>query len=249
MTIMLKRSAIGIFLSGAVLALCGLFAGTALAGVAATKHNLSTSHAATGQTVYSSDNTEICVFCHTPHDAIKNNAITLWNHTLSTVTNYGVYTSPTFDAGGVGGTIADLGIGTNLANATASNLCLSCHDGTVAINSFNNASNINLTTTMVGTKADGSLLAPVAGGPSTNLGNDLTNDHPVNFTYDAALVAKDATLITPGDATGNGLANGLKLFGQKVQCASCHDPHTSAQPVFLRASMAGSTLCLSCHNK
>ena len=34
-----------------------------------------------------------------------------------------------------------------------------------------------------------------------------------------------------------------------VECASCHDPHTSANPTFLRVSNAGSAVCLSCHVK
>jgi len=233
MTTMLKRASMGIFL----LALSGFFAGAALAGVAATKHNLSTSHSVTGQTIYSSDQTEICIFCHTPHDAIKNNSITLWNHTLSAVATYGVYQSPTMN-----GTPTELG-GVTPSTAAASNLCLSCHDGTVAINSFNNASNLNPTTTMVGTTGG---MLPTG---STNLGNDLTNDHPVNFTYDTSLATADGSLVNPIDASGSGLTNGLKLYSGKVQCASCHDPHTSAQGAFLRTAMAGSQLCLSCHSK
>jgi predicted CXXCH cytochrome family protein len=34
-----------------------------------------------------------------------------------------------------------------------------------------------------------------------------------------------------------------------VECASCHDPHTNANPTFLRVSNAGSAVCLSCHIK
>jgi predicted CXXCH cytochrome family protein len=34
-----------------------------------------------------------------------------------------------------------------------------------------------------------------------------------------------------------------------VECASCHDPHTPNNGVFLRVSNAGSGLCLSCHVK
>lgn len=235
---MCKRAGIIIWVAGFLFG--GVFSGGALAGVAATKHNLSTTHSATGQTIYS-DNTEICVFCHTPHDAIKNNNITLWNHTLSSVASYGVYTSPTFDGAA---SITDLG-GVTAATAATSNLCLSCHDGTVAINSFNNPSNINPTTAMTGT-ATGGVLPSTS---STNLSNDLTNDHPVNFTYDSTLATNDGFLINPVDAKGSGLTNGLKLFSGKVQCASCHDPHTSAQGAFLRTDMTGSKLCLSCHSK
>jgi len=83
---------------------------------------------------------------------------------------------------------------------------------------------------------------------ATNLGTDLTNDHPVNFTYDAALVTADggSGLKAPGTLAG------VKLFSNKVQCASCHDPHTSADPsgkALLRVSQTGSALCFACHSK
>ena len=124
----------------------------AQAGIANTKHNLSV--AGPGD-VKSIDETEICVFCHTPHRAIKNDNIPLWNHNLSTTSNYGVYTSPTFDGKT---TIQDLG-GTDATTAAVSNLCLSCHDGTIAINALNNPSNANPNgiPTMGGTNADGTI--------------------------------------------------------------------------------------------
>lgn len=223
------------FAAAAVLGLSAVvgLSGQALAGISTTKHNLST----TGTGNVKSDNPEICVFCHTPHDAIKNNNITLWNHTLSTVANYGVYTSPTFNGAA---DVAEVG-GVNSTTATATNLCLSCHDGTVALNSMNNPSNAFPVTTMSGANQDAGKLKA---GLSTNLGSDLTNDHPVNFTYNTALATADGSLKDPA----LGLTD-VKLFNGKVQCASCHDPHTSAQPTFLRATMSGSGLCLACHAK
>lgn len=226
------------FAAAAVLGLSAVvgLSGQALAGIALTKHNLST----TGSGNIKSDNPEICVFCHTPHDAIKNNNITLWNHTLSTVASYGVYTSPTFAAGD----IADVAAPT-AATATATNLCLSCHDGTVALNSMNNPSNQVASTTMSGSNQTAGKLT----NPNSMLGSDLTNDHPVNFTYDTARATADGSLVNPVDAAGSGLGGAVKLYSGKVQCASCHDPHTSAQTSFLRASMSGSGLCLACHSK
>ncbi len=203
--------------------------GQAVAGVAATKHNLSNS----GTGDITSDNPEICVFCHTPHNAIKNNNIPLWNHSLSTTANYGVYTSPTFDGSA---DVADVG-GVDSTTATVTNLCLSCHDGTVALNAMNNPSNNHLVTTMAGT---GQTAGKISAGRATNLGSDLTNDHPVNFTY-----VEDGGLTAPGSLTK------VRLFSGKVQCASCHDPHASdpATQPFLRETMAGSALCLLCHVK
>jgi predicted CXXCH cytochrome family protein len=34
-----------------------------------------------------------------------------------------------------------------------------------------------------------------------------------------------------------------------VECASCHDPHTDAQPTFLRIANVNSEVCLACHVK
>ena len=221
--------------SGFLLALLVTFSGGALAaGILGTKHDLSTSG---GGTIKSTTQSEICIFCHTPHDAIKNDNIPLWNHTMSAITTYGVYTSPTLDATDM----TDVGVA-SLASAAVSNLCLSCHDGTVAVNSFNNPSNLTPVTTMAGG------ITNITG--SANLGSAadaLKNDHPVNFTYNPGTGAGlDSTLVATASLTG------VKLYNNKVQCASCHDPHTSVDPTgkaFLRVSMTGSSLCFACHNK
>ncbi|NIR44634.1 MAG: hypothetical protein GWN51_09725, partial [Gemmatimonadetes bacterium] len=74
--------------------------------------------------------TGICVFCHTPHQAAAaNGQDPLWNHTLSATAAYGVYGSTTMDA-----TPTELG-GAVAGTAAISNLCLSCHDGTVSVGS------------------------------------------------------------------------------------------------------------------
>ena len=231
----MKKSSLPTFVGAAVVASAMIaLSGQAVAGISATKHNLSSS--GSSNDIYS-DNPEICVFCHTPHNAIKNANIPLWNHDLSANATYGVYNSPTMD-----GSPTDVG-GVTTANATVTNLCLSCHDGTVALNALNNPSNAHLVTTMQGTGVDGS--DAIAAGRATRLGTDLSDDHPINFTYDAALVTADGGLNDPAALTDVVLYNGT------VQCASCHDPHTSeatTQP-FLRFTMDGSALCLKCHAK
>ena len=220
-------------LSAGLVMLLGLLVTVAHASIVNTKHNLSTS--GTGSVV-STDETEICIFCHTPHQSIKNDNIPIWNHTLSSEASYGVYTSPTFDGSA---SIQDLG-GTDATTAAVSNLCLSCHDGTVAINSLNNPSNaLGSNPTMNGTGSGGVMPAG-----ASNLGNDLTDDHPVNFVFDAALYTADPSLNDPATLTG-----GVRLFNGYVQCASCHDPHESVNPTFLRVDNSGSALCLTCHNK
>lgn len=184
----------------------------AFAQVTGTAHDLSANE----------PTSQVCIFCHTPHNAEP--AVPLWNHELSSAT-YTEYTSPTMDATPVG----PLGGGTGI-----SNLCLSCHDGTVGL---------------------GSLVNNGPGGPPINqnvvltgnadLGTDLSNDHPINIYYDADLVALDDELIDPTMID-------VDLFGpngDELQCASCHDAHDDTIEPFLVKSNNGSELCLTCHVK
>lgn len=230
---MAKKPNIKAGVSCAIFAL--LLSSACQAGILGSKHDLSTSG---GGTIKSTNQTELCIFCHTPHDALKNDSIPLWNHTLSSTGSYGVYASPTMEAVPV-----DVGNGGTLSSATVTNLCLSCHDGTTAVNALNNPSNATPVTTMAGG------VDKITG--TANLGSAvdaLKNDHPVNFTYDAALVTSDGSTGLKDPST---LA-GVKLFGGKVQCATCHNVHGSADPsglAFLRVSMTGSALCFACHSK
>lgn len=167
--------------------------------------------------------TEICVVCHTPHNA--NTTVLnapLWNHSLSAVATYTMYSSATMNstAGQPDG---------------SSKLCLSCHDGTVALENFGGVTNgtHNLT-------------------GSTLMGTDLSNDHPISITYDAALAAADGGLFNP-TTTQSGLGGTISntmLIGGKMQCSSCHDVHNSAGiNGLLLKSNSVSALCLTCHNK
>jgi len=208
----------------AILALAAFAPAAHAQSVVGTPHDLSTNLPTTQR---------VCVFCHTPHqpDAPFFDVDPLWNHTLSAVASYGVYDSTTFDGSA---TIADIGGG-----STVSNLCLSCHDGTIGIGSLYNDPNDGTggeeTPTNVATLMTGNAL----------VGTNLTNDHPVNFTYDTGLATTDGELVDPaGSATVQAL-----LFGGTVQCASCHDPHDNTNTSFLVVSNAASALCLTCHIK
>lgn len=221
--------------------------------IAATRHNLSTSNSfanaidGVSATVKSSNYDEICVFCHTPHAALKNNNITLWNKKLSTAASgaYTLYQSPTMTTG----IVVSPGNSGDQATATVSNLCLSCHDGVVAVNSLNNASN------RYG-NADPTMLNATLSA-TTNLGTDLANDHPVNFPYDDSVAADSGfkAVATVNGGTAARLFLDSTTSKYTVQCASCHDAHGSAdsyggkQVAFLRSTMAGSALCLACHTK
>ncbi|HFC98382.1 MAG TPA: hypothetical protein ENJ40_08015 [Thermosulfurimonas dismutans] len=62
--------------------------------------------------------------------------------------------------------------------------------------------------------------------------HSLGASHPVDVVYN------------PGDGKVRQKPE-LPLFGGKVACASCHEPHTSNRPYLLRKQ--GKELCLSCH--
>lgn len=102
--------------------------------------------------------------------------------------------------------------------------CLYCHSGTIAIDEW-------------------------AGGSTTMnshiLGMNLSDDHPISFTYDATLASNDGGLAIPADDKGSNLAP-LRLFGWKMRCASCHNPHDDTNGDFLRAT--GTQWCSTCHN-
>ncbi len=93
-----------------------------------TKHNL----AANTDTV-AAGTTEVCVFCHTPHGGrtdVAGGGAPLWNRALPSGTGYQNYTSPNFD--NEQGTLTVGPKGVSLA-------CLSCHDGTIALDALINA--------------------------------------------------------------------------------------------------------------
>ena len=169
--------------------------------------------------------TELCKFCHTPHLAQTVAGAPLWNH-QTTVASYTLYSTPTFQ-----------GAATQTQPGPTSKLCLSCHDGTVALDSFANAGVVQAGTHFISTTNR-------VGG-----GNTLANDHPIAFTYNAALVALDPRLATPASANFVDAAGLIPLYSSKMECASCHTSHDNTYTKFLRVANAGSALCLKCHLK
>ncbi len=170
---------------------------------------------------------QTCGICHTPHSSSSTIA-PLWNHTLSSAT-YTIYSSPSLNAS----------VGQPSASSKA---CLSCHDGTVALDSL-------------GGGTSGTTF--VAG--ADNLGTNISNDHPVSFAYSAALATADGELFDPtvktvGALAGKTIHDGL-LFNGNLECGSCHDVHAGKGDAgvsgnhLLIVNNAGSALCLTCHNK
>lgn len=199
-------------------------------GMLASKHNLSVT--GPGE-IRATSETEVCVFCHTPHNS--NPAPPLWNRQLSGQT-YSAYASNTLQA-----TVGQ-------PNG-ASRLCLSCHDGSLALGSVLNVRGQATTIAMQNVAASGALPS----NRSTYLGTDLTNDHPISFAFTSMVSSQDQELVSPASLTGvirlyEGTTPGVR---DSVQCTTCHDPHLIANPFFLKKSFTGrnDNLCLACHNK
>lgn len=198
----------------------------------------------------------VCSACHSAHNTDAAQVAPLWNH-ATTVGPFTPYISPTFNAG------PHQPSGVSLA-------CLSCHDGTVAINQ-------SISGSVSGTNG------PVYIDAGATIGPDLHTTHPISFTYDSALAAADGGLEDPavykiGDPktaltvsvapvppswSGTSLTgktiNEALLIGGKMQCASCHDVHkqegsSPESGILVRISGndstgRGSLLCRTCHIK
>ncbi|MDH3475909.1 MAG: cytochrome c3 family protein [Rhodospirillales bacterium] len=182
----------------------------AVQDVANSSHNLSSSGPGnfTSKTV-----NEVCVFCHTPHNA--NPGVPLWNHKMSGAT-YLQYESST--------QMVRPGQPTG-----KSRLCLSCHDGTVALGALANPP--------AGRKVD---LADTYLTGRAALGTDLSNDHPISFPYDKATKAQGGKLAAPQQIH-------LPLEGGELQCTTCHDPHEKDIVPFLHQTTLNGELCTTCH--
>ncbi|MFQ5897603.1 MAG: cytochrome c3 family protein [Candidatus Methylomirabilia bacterium] len=213
-------------------------------GILDTKHNLA---AGVGQSptgdIKTSGTSEVCVFCHTPHGADASVKAPLWNRAVNT-TGYTMYSSQTFDA-----TAEGVPVGVSLA-------CLSCHDGTIAFDALRNLpgpGGFSASPSKDGVTAWTFTNSPdkkMPAGRVTNLGQDLSNDHPISMGYSSAR-SPSSTSLTNDFATGfyDPPKNSLPLYEGRVECGSCHDPHRADTQTFLRVSNSGSALCLSCHRK
>jgi predicted CXXCH cytochrome family protein len=173
-----------------------------------TKHNLSVSSPGT---IHATTEFDVCIFCHAPHRAYGDGP--LWNHQMSSAV-YKPYFSSTLKAA--------VGQPTG-----SSRLCLSCHDGTVALGSVH--------------ARDTDIAMNASYLPEHT---DLSGDHPISFVYDQALATADGNLRAP-----NALPPDVHLdSSSQMQCTSCHDPHNNQFKNFLVMDNTGSALCLACHN-
>lgn len=165
-------------------------ASVAMAQITTTRHNLGTTAGNPGANKVTAGTAEICVFCHTPHAAdVSTVGVPLWNKRLNTGgAAFTTYSSSTMNAVG-----ANDGLTGSLSIGSVSLACLSCHDGTQAMDNILNAPGSGgFDTTGGGTTG---LSYTWAGNVSVDgimqnaattlamLGRDLSNDHPIGIQY------------------------------------------------------------------
>lgn len=199
-------------------------------GVAGTSHDLSLD----GPNTVTAART-VCVMCHAPHSGTIHGtqSIPMWGHTTTSQT-FQMYNSTTLT-------------GTTSAQPSGQSLvCLSCHDGTVAMGSMVNTPTDPGVTNYASAKGG---VDPTTGMMigSNRVGTDLRNEHPISITYQDNLNA----MLQPANSLAGVKLYPTNLTGGTVECGSCHDPHNfgtlgSTAP-FLRVTMVGSLLCRTCH--
>lgn len=228
-----------------------------------TKHNLS-SIGSQSVRALAGQSEEICVFCHTPHAATQQDqgggalatgdwSPALWNRKIPQGSTYTPYTSNTLDA-------ATIQAGFSGQPGGSSKLCLSCHDGTIAIGNVNVLGGASYSATPATTEviqmqgADPDKTFPGgaytgASGFTRDLGQTLANDHPISVTFNSALALSDGELRTP-DA--NQSIPGTALPTGTNQAVGIRNVPPGTRPLLPQEKTGvagtGQVQCATCHD-
>jgi predicted CXXCH cytochrome family protein len=240
-----------------------------MAQIRNTAHDLSSS-STVASGVKSTTSNQICVFCHTPHNARSTRL--LWNRADSAaVPSWGL----DMDGNAVTATIEGTPLPTTVAALNSgSQRCLSCHDGTVAIGDVLTGTDPTMAT-VAGRVTAAGMMDP-ANPARVAAGGNLGGNHPISIPYageagssalgdgsagnyyaeftDVTCTSPSGVCTSAGTTDGkNGLAVNLVQTGavSTVECSTCHEPHNRyAFAKFLRVdNTVASGLCRSCHNK
>lgn len=195
-------------------------------GIKNSKHNLGGTGFGNRTT---SATSQICVFCHTPHNSDGNSTRPLWVRNTVSVTK--IYSSITIN------------LKPAIANLTVAKLCLSCHDGATAVVAGANVGR--------GTSTNLLLTKTATVSATYNIGADLSNDHPVGMDYATArtndIAAGDGAKLRATGGSGpqtSWFKNGI------MDCSTCHELHNSTPYAkFLRVTRDSSSICRTCHDK
>jgi predicted CXXCH cytochrome family protein len=197
----------------------------------------------------STDLNRICVWCHAPHHTLKPaeyagdiDYLPLWNHEVTSLV-FQPYTNGAEEPGDPShASTAEM-----LANqpGSVSKLCLSCHDGSVAVNEYGFVPG-DLKSSGV---RKGDAAVTIVDQYRIGEGGNLTNHHPIGFKYqDVATV--DDEIASPTVEMGNYEIGDL-LWQGRMECTTCHDVHNTKNTgeKFLWISDENSNFCLTCHLK
>jgi cytochrome c5 len=178
--------------------------------IANTRHNLTVdfSPSQSFMNLGRNDYGAICVYCHTPHGANKQIGAPLWNRTVNPG-QYTIYDKPT-----------TLNLAGRMSLPGPGSLtCLSCHDGTIAIDSVLNMPGSGLSPTGIDQNAETGLSNMNFLDQWTAAGNGNQGPSGNHFTL--------------GGELGTG--------SQNTACAFCHNGQLAAAPDY-RAFMLGTDL-------
>jgi len=169
-----------------------------------------------------------CLYCHAPHSGLATGTA-LWNQKLTTTT-YVPYISSTYHQKG----------NANPLLGSDSNLCLSCHDGTVAVGQTIAYGPMIISGTMNGTDLIGAV--------------DVNNQHPLQPQHPFSLVLplQDSVDLISTLVQGKTGDPAVNLIKGNVECTSCHDPHVQnkdrVSTTFLVRDSSKGQMCLACHD-
>lgn len=202
-------------------------------------------------TVAFSDYGNPCIYCHIPperegEDTAELGGINGWNRFTPAAAVDGAYTL--YDSFTLDNKVR--------TPSPISLLCLSCHDGTMGVdmtvfrpNGWRNSEDAAMHLRINGADDlwscgkchNGRVAHSIA---IKHLDTDLSNDHPISMVY-AGLNHRDRDFRLPDGPYG--FDNGVKLYDDRVECASCHNVHDPDITLLLRDR--ADRLCETCHIK
>lgn len=167
---------------------------------------------------------DACLYCHAPHSGVATANSALWSQMLS-VQTYTAYSSTTLKNATVQPTLGG-----------SSSLCLSCHDGTVAVGQTQPYGTLTMTGSM---------------NPADKFGSGLQGSHPFSLKLPMLDASDLQTALTTTHTTADPTKS-VQLVNSNVECTSCHSPHVQSidrlSQNFLVRDSANGQMCLACHS-